>query len=171
MLAALVAAAMSSLDSDLNSVAAVVVQNFYRTLRPGSTDQQQLAVGRSSVVVVGLAAILMAQQWIGIESFVEFGVGIASVFSGGMVGLFGLGVLFRRATATGAYAGIAACVLLTGWATLTRIRLPKMEEPFLNLGSYNYTWVPVLIGILANLALVGVGLAVSLLAGRTQKEA
>ncbi len=171
MLAALVAAAMSSLDSDLNSVAAVVVQNFYRRFRPRSTDRQQLAVGRSSVVVVGLASILMAQQWIGIESFVEFGVGLASVFSGGMVGLFGLGVLFRRATATGAYAGIAACVLLTGWATLTRIRLPEMEAPFLNLGPYNYTWVPVLIGILANLALVGVGLAVSLLGGSTRKEA
>lgn len=170
MLAALVAAAMSSLDSDLNSVAAVVVQTFHRELWPNADDRSQLMVGRGAVVVFGMAAIWMAQQWIGIESFVEFGVGLASVFSGGMVGLFGLGVLFRRATARGAYAGIAACVLLTAWATLTRIRLPDMENPFLNLGAYNFTWTPVLIGILGNLAVLCVGLVVSLVDWDSKKR-
>ncbi len=54
-------------------------------------------------------------------------------------------------------------MLLTAWATLTSIRLPDMEEPFLDLGDYNFIFVPVMIGILGNLVLMGVGLAVSLL--------
>ena len=34
-----------------------------------------------------------------------------------------------------------------------------MEEPFLDLGDYNFIFVPVMIGILGNLVLMGVGLA------------
>ena len=163
MLAALMAAAMSSLDSDLNSVGAVVVQNFYRPLWPESTDSQQLLMGRVVVVVAGVSSIVMAKQWIGIESLVEFGVSLTAIFSGGVVGLFGLGFLFRRATARGAYVGIFACVLFTAWATLTSIRLPNMESPLLDLGSCNYTGVPLLIGILGHVVLVSLGLATSFL--------
>ena len=46
LLAGLLAAAMSSMDSDLNSVAAVVLQNFYRRMRPGAAQRRQLMVGR-----------------------------------------------------------------------------------------------------------------------------
>ena len=51
LLAGLLAAAMSSMDSDLNSVAAVVLQNFYRRMRPGAAQRSQLMVGRAGVVV------------------------------------------------------------------------------------------------------------------------
>ena len=169
MLAALMAAAMSSLDSDLNSVGAVVVQNFYRPLWPESMDSQQLLTGRVVVVVAGISSIVMAQQWISIESVVEFSVSLAAIFFGGMLGLFGLGFLFRKATARGAYVGIFACVLFTAWATLTRIRLPNMENPLLDLGFCNYTGVPLLIGILGHVVLVSLGLAASFLL-RTKEE-
>ena len=82
LLAGLLAAAMSSMDSDLNSVAAVVVQNFYRRMRPGAAQRRQLMVGRAGVVVGGLLSIFLAQQWIGIESLVKYSLGLGLVVSG-----------------------------------------------------------------------------------------
>ena len=42
-----------------------------------------------------------------------------SIVAGGMLGLFGLGFLSRRANRAGAYVGIAVCVVFVAWATIT----------------------------------------------------
>ncbi len=96
VLATLLAAAMSSLDSDLNTIAATIVQDISCRFWPQSTDRQQLFLGRAVVVIAGLIAIWMAQQWIGIESFLEYSVALSSIASGGMLGLFSLGLLYAE---------------------------------------------------------------------------
>jgi SSS family solute:Na+ symporter len=108
VVAALMAAAMSSLDSDLNSMATVIVDDFYARLRPDSTDRQRLWLGRVAVAVLGFLAILFSQLWIGIGTALEFGVQLFSIATAGMLGLFALGALTKRANATGALIGISA---------------------------------------------------------------
>ena len=161
LLAGLLAAAMSSMDSDLNSVAAVVLQNFYRRMRPGAAQRSQLMVGRAGVVFGGLLSIFLAQQWIGIESLVKYSLGLALVVSGGKLGLFALGWLFPKATSKGAYTGLAACVLFTLWAALTRVEMPNSQSPLLDLGSYNFPWMPMTIGMIGHILVLGVGYAAS----------
>jgi len=167
MLATLIAAAMSSLDSDLNAMAAVVVSDFYQRLRPQSSDRRCLFVGKSAVVLLGIASVLLALQWTRIEdeSFVEFMVTMAMIVTGGILGLFALGILFRWTTARGAYLGILACLAFLLWATVTTIKLPDTEVPVVDLGAYNYTLSPLLIGVLGHVVLVLVGLAASVLLG------
>jgi len=165
IVAALAAAAMSSLGADLNSVATVTVDDFYARLRPGSSDAERLRCGRGVVLLVGGCAILLATQWVGVESAVEFGVKLLSISTAGLLGLFALGLFTRRANRVGAWVGIGACVVFTAWATLTSVALPAMEKPLLDLGSWNYTLEPYLIGILSHLILFGLGYAVSLVAG------
>ena len=63
VLAALIAAAMSSLDSDLNALATVVVNDFFGRLRPRASDSRRLLAGRISVIILGAASILLALQW------------------------------------------------------------------------------------------------------------
>ena len=99
LLAGLVASAMSSLDSDLNSIGAVVVQDFYCRAFPDASDRQQLLAGRIAVSTFGILAVFLAQQWIGIESFARYGVVLASIAGGGILGLCVLGFLFPRVTA------------------------------------------------------------------------
>ena len=170
IVAALAAAAMSSLAADLNSLATVVVDDYYQRLCPQSTDRQRLRFGRAVVVVTGVAAILFAQQWIGVGSAIEFGVQLLSIATAGMLGLFGLGLLTTRATKQGAWAGIVSCVLFTCWATLTSVTLPAMQRPLLELGTWNYTLDPFLIGILNHIVMVVVGYAVSLLTRRSAED-
>lgn len=170
MLAALVAAAMSSLDSDLNAMATVAVSDFYGRWRPDAADRNRLFVGKSCVVLFGVVSILLALRWTQIEdpSLVEFMMTMAMIVTGGLLGLFALGMLFHWTTARGAYAGILSCLLFTVWATLTTIRLPGEAGPIVDLGRFNYSLSPFLIGVLGHVLLVIVGLIASALAGGTR---
>jgi SSS family solute:Na+ symporter len=167
VVAALLAAAMSSLDSDLNSMATVIVEDYYGKLRPLATDSQKLWMGRTTVSILGVCAILFSQLWIGVGTALELGVQLFSIATAGMLGLFALGALTRRANGRGAAVGIIACILFTAWATLTSVRLPALNSVLLDLGPFNYTLHPFLIGILNHLVLLVVGYLASLwFAGR-----
>lgn len=170
IVAGLVAAAVSSLDSDINSIATVVVEDYYQRLRPEASDRQGLRVGRTVVLVVGGLCVFAALQWIGVQSAIGFMFDLISVASAGVLGLFVLGIFFRRATERGAWVGIAACVLFTAWATFTSIELPALGRTLLDLGSLNYDLNPKLIGVFSSLILLGVGLPASVLMGGRRPE-
>lgn len=157
VVAALLAAAMSSLDSDLNSMATVIVDDYYARLRPHSTDQQRLRLGRVAVATLGVLAIIFSQLWIGIGTAMEFGVQLFSIATAGMLGLFALGALTRKANARGALVGIAACVGFTAWATFTSVKLPALNRVLLDLGPCNYQLHPFLIGVFNHAILFAVG--------------
>ena len=159
------AAAMSSIDSELNALAVVVVNDFYVPLRPKVEDKHRLLLGKIVVAVFGAISIYIAQQWIGIKSVVELSVTVATIVTGGILGLFALGFLFRWTTAWGAYIGIIICIFFMAWATFTRVNLPGMESTLIDLGRFNYTLSPYLIGPFSQFILVAVGLLASKLAG------
>jgi SSS family solute:Na+ symporter len=170
IVAALLAAAMSSLDSDLNSLATVIVDDFYARLRPESDDRRRLRVGRISVTILGIMAIVFSQLWIGIGSAMQFAVDLFSIATAGMLGLFALGALTKAANAKGAMVGIVACVIFTAWATLTSVKLPALKGVLLDLGPFNYPFHPFLIGIFNHVVLFVVGLTASLWFGRSQSQ-
>jgi solute:Na+ symporter, SSS family len=157
VVAALLAAAMSSLDSDLNSMATVIVEDFYSRFRPESSDVRRLFIGRLTVAILGVLAIVFSQLWIGIGTAMEFAVQLFSIATAGMLGLFALGALTKRANAKGAFVGIIACVVFTAWATLTSVKLPAINHVLLDLGSFNFPWNPFLIGIINHAVLFVVG--------------
>jgi SSS family solute:Na+ symporter len=157
VIAALLAAAMSSLDSDLNSMATVIVDDFYRRFRPASSDAQRLWLGRAAVAGLGVLAIVGSSLWIGIGTALEFGVQLFSIATAGMLGLFALGALTKRANARGALVGIGACVVFTAWATFTSVKLPALDRVLLDLGPLNYRLHPFLIGVFNHLILFAVG--------------
>ena len=163
MVAALLAAAMSSLDSDLNSMATVIVDDYFTRLRPQSTDPQRLWLGRAAVGGLGVMAIVFSQLWIGIGTALELGVQLFSIATAGMLGLFALGALTKRANGHGALIGIAACIVFTAWATLTSVRLPALDSVLLDLGPFNYGLHPFLIGIFNHVIVLVVGYGASLL--------
>lgn len=161
VIAALIAAAMSSLDSDLNSLATVIVEDYYTRLRPDATDARRLWIGRVVITVLGVLSIVFSMAWIGVGTAMEFAVTLISLATAGMLGLFALGALTKRATAKGAFVGIVACVVFTAWATLTSVKLPALDRVLLDLGPLNYPLHPFLIGIFSHIILFGVGLAAS----------
>jgi len=163
VVAALVAAAMSSLDSNLNAISMVFQIDVYRRLlvrdRP---DAHYLRVAKLSTLGFGLVMTLgaLALASISVKTLLELMFLVYAIFAGGLAGLFLLGMLSRRANTPGVAAGIvaslAASVYLTcshfEWGVPARLRCPTH---------------PYLIGALSNTALLVVGYAASLLPWRS----
>jgi SSS family solute:Na+ symporter len=165
ILAALISAAMSSLDSDLNCLAAVGVEDYYRRFKPGSTDKQCLTLGRIIVVVSGIFAIGVACLYVHFEGKGVLGIifTLYSIFSGGIAGLFVLAFFCPRANKKGLYIGMVACILFTGYALLTKNTYNIFgRELHLELGRFNFTHHPYMLGVYSHLVLFGVGYVASL---------
>ncbi|PYV07836.1 MAG: sodium transporter [Acidobacteria bacterium] len=165
-IASLLAAAMSTLASDLNCLAVVAVEDFYRRFRPDSTDQQRLRTGKLVVAVAGALAvgtgILLAQTGGGALSM---WFAISSIVSGGLAGLFLLAFLSTRANRKGATAGIVASVASTAWGTLT-----LGSNRTLDLGALNFPYHELMIGVIGHVVLLVVGYLVSLVTARDTGE-
>jgi SSS family solute:Na+ symporter len=162
--AGLIAAAFSSLDSDLNSLAAVTVEDYYKRFGKNVSDQAALRFSRIMVVIFGAAAIAIAMYYVHADNETVLAIIFTfyAIFSGGIAGLFLLGVCTRRANKQGLYVGIAATVIFTGWALLTSTPLVPGSDPLLDLGALNYTHHSYMLGVYSHLILFGVGYIASL---------
>jgi len=156
MLAAILAASMSSISPDLNSISTAFTADIVGHFRPGLSDRARLLSGRLGVALFGLLAIAVALVMApkgGAATIMERAVTVAAILSGGMLGLFFLGFFTRRATRQGCYAGLAACAVFTAWGTLT-----SGKEPIVDLG-FNFPLNPIFIGLLGHLVVFGIGYA------------
>ena len=121
VIAALLAAAISSLDSDLNCLAAVGVDDYYKKLKPQSTDAERVRMGKIIVVLSGIGSIVVALIYValGDQGVLATVFMLYAMFSGGIAGMFLLGIFVPRTNKQGLYIGIGACVLFTAAALLT----------------------------------------------------
>ncbi|EKF75730.1 sodium solute transporter family protein [Alcanivorax hongdengensis A-11-3] len=135
VIAAALAAAMSSLDSSINSVTTVGVVDLYRRhLRPGRDDRHYLKVAWAMAVAV-TAAMIAGALWLNsadTKTLQDTATILVSLLGGGMLGLYLLGFLTRRGNARAAWAGIALTLVFTGWTVLTnKGLLPEaLSAPF-----------------------------------------
>lgn len=161
ILSALTAAAISSLDSDINCLSAVAVEDFYGRFKKDVTDRQKLRFGKWMVVASGLGAILVASIYVLMDGKGILGIifTLYAIFSGGIAGMFLLGLFSRKANMRGLYLGIAACVLFTGWAVVTSSTVGSGDKQrlMLDLGNLNYTHHKYMLGVYSHLVLIGVG--------------
>ncbi|MGB0953513.1 MAG: sodium:solute symporter family transporter [Planctomycetota bacterium] len=108
VVAGIFAAAMSSLDSSMNSITTAVMNDFVKRLRGEGTPSRQMRLARSLTVVLGVigtgTALLLATQEI--RYLFDFFQKIMGLFGGGLAGVFLLAVFTRRTHATGALIGL-----------------------------------------------------------------
>jgi len=160
ILAAILSAANSNVSSDLNSVATVVTQDFFIRAHPESSDRARLLVGRSIVAVGGILCVATALLLISsrVKALVELIITLGMIFGGGILGLFALGYLTRRATRRGAYLGMCCCLVFILWAVLT-------GPLHLDFWGWNFTMHPLMIGVISHPLLFVIGYVGSLLFG------
>jgi len=119
VIAAIFAAAMSTISTSLNSSATLIVADWYqRHLRPRCGERETMTALYVSTVVWGAAGTAVALLLAGTsKSILDVWWTLAGILSGGMLGLFLLGVLSRtatpRAAAVSVTAGVGVIVLLT----------------------------------------------------------
>lgn len=116
IIAALIAAAMSSLSSSLSALAS---STTFDLLKPrfgrNWTQKTELMISRLTTVVWGLVLVLSALffTWLQLTgddrpAVVELGLGIASYTYGGLFGVFMLGLLFKKPDKKDAMVGFFA---------------------------------------------------------------
>ncbi len=119
ILAGLLAATMSTLSSDLNSLAAILFDDYYNKIRKSSTERQRLLFSRMSVLISGLLAVVLAMSMTTIKSMADAAFDFVSLVAGGVLGMYALGIFTRRASKKGVYAGLILGVSFVLWAYFT----------------------------------------------------
>lgn len=121
MIAAILAAAMSSVDSSLNSSATLILCDVYRRyINPDVDDKGSMRVLYITTIVWGVIGIGSALAMINVKSALDVWWKIAGVFSGGMLGLFLLGRLVDKAKNPQAIAAVIPGVVVISWMALSK---------------------------------------------------
>ena len=166
IIAAMISAAICSLSADLNSLAAVGVEDYYKKVRRGRPDKEYLIAGKFLVVLSGLISVLIALFYVsaGNEGVLGIVFTLYAIFSGGIVGIFLLGLLSARANNQGIKIAIISCILFTAYAflTSTQIGLGDKKSLLLDLGRYNFTQHKLMLGVYSHLLVIVVGYVASL---------
>ncbi len=119
LVAAIFAAAMSSIDTSLNSSATVILSDLYRRyLRPGAGERESMAVLYVATAGMGAAGTGIACAMIGVRSVLDAWWLLSGIFAGGVLGLFLLGMVSRHAGRPAAATGVLVGLLVIAWMSL-----------------------------------------------------
>lgn len=158
LVAAVFAAAMSSLDSALNSLAAALTTDFLKRFKPEVSDARRLTFAKVVVVTAGVIGIGVGIYSARTEAaLIDLILTFMGYFAGGLLGLFLLGMLTRRANGHGAFIGAIAGTLVVLMVTENDFRLPPLYD-WLGFEPIPFIWstavglfVTVVIGYLTSL--------------------
>jgi SSS family transporter len=150
IIAAIFAAAMSSIAAELNSLATSTVIDIYRRLlKPEAADAHYLAVSRVATGAWGLVACGVAVYATTLGSLIEVVNRFGSFFYGSLLGVFVLAIGTHGATANGAFVGLLSGI---GAVAFVALRYPQIS----------FLWHNV-VGVVA---VVAVGVAISVIERR-----
>jgi len=118
VIAAALAAAMSSLDSSINAISTVGINDIYRRfLRQHASDTHYLRVAFvistfSSVLMIGGALYILQADTTTLQ---DYGTILVSLFGGGLFGLYLIAFITDKCRGIIPWIGIGATLLFTGW--------------------------------------------------------
>ncbi|MDX9945977.1 MAG: sodium:solute symporter [Bacteroidales bacterium] len=122
LIAAIFSAGMSTVSTSLNSTATIFLTDYYkRYFNIKASEKASMNVLRISSLITGLLGIIIAIILVGVESVLDAWWALASIFSGGMLGLFLLGFIVKKSGKTEAIIGVILGVILIVWMSLSPI--------------------------------------------------
>jgi solute:Na+ symporter, SSS family len=142
LIAGIFAAAMSSLDSSINSVSSVLVNDYYRRFIPNVPERRALIAARLLTLIFGFAGtgIAMCVARFDAVSLWDPFLSLLNFVGGGLAGIFALGVFTKRANGTGAVAGAIAGTIAVVLVRQTAVH-PLIHGMFGFLGAFLAGWV------------------------------
>ena len=119
LMAAIFAAAMSTIAGELAALSTSTVIDFYRRwVRPEADDRHFLLVSRAAMLFWALFASVVAIWAVELGSLIEVVNRFGSFFYGSILGVFLLAIGWPRANSTGAFAGLIAGMSVVGYVAL-----------------------------------------------------
>lgn len=136
LIASVFAAGMSTVSTSINSTATIILSDYYkRYINKNSNERSQMRVLYSSSLVFGALGIMIALALVGVRSVLDAWWALASIFSGGMLGLFLMGYISKRVRNVDAMVGVIVGALIIIWMSLSPIyftegKLLAFRSPF-----------------------------------------
>lgn len=118
LIASVFAAGMSTISTSVNSSATVILNDYFKVSSEGN-NAKSMKILYSSSFLFSVLSIVIAIAMIDVQSALETWWKLASIFSGGMLGLFLLGYFSKRVKSTAAIIGVVAGVIVIGWMSLS----------------------------------------------------
>ncbi|MBO4316347.1 MAG: sodium:solute symporter [Prevotella sp.] len=132
LIASIFAAGMSTVSTSVTSAATIILTDYYKPLVRKSSERRDVFVLRLSSAIVGVIGIIVAIAMLSVESIIDAWWKLSSIFSGGMLGLFLLGIIPRRISQTAALVGCILGIIVIAWISLAS----TMDLPGLRLHEY-----------------------------------
>jgi SSS family solute:Na+ symporter len=136
LISSIFAAGMSTISTSVNSSATVMLTDYLKkTIKNRNTEKKSMITLYASSLIFSMLSIFIAILMINVQSALETWWKLASIFSGGMLGLFLLGYISPKVTNIAAIIGVISGVLVIGWMSLsplffTNSTLQKYASPF-----------------------------------------
>uniref|UniRef100_A0A1B6L137 Sodium-coupled monocarboxylate transporter 1 n=1 Tax=Graphocephala atropunctata TaxID=36148 RepID=A0A1B6L137_9HEMI len=109
-------AALSSMSTGLNSMAAVALEDFYKSyVNPRPSERHSNLLVRSVVVVVGVVCVLMVYIVEKLGSVLQLAISLSSIPNGPSIGIFTMGMFIPWINSTGALIGGFSSLALMSW--------------------------------------------------------
>ena len=148
LIASIFAAGMSTISTSVNSSATVILHNYFK-VKPDNpeTEKKSIRILYLSSVIFSIIGISIAIAMINVQSALDTWWKLASIFSGGMLGLFLLGYFSKKVTNLSALIGVIVGVIIIAWMSLSPIFFKSQE--LLSYASPFHNYLSIVFGTMA----------------------
>ena len=142
LIASIFAAGMSTISTSYNSSATVFLTDYYqRFMKKTASDKQAMRILYISSLMISVFGILIAIAMINVKNALDAWWKLASVFSGGMLGLFLLGIVSKQKNVIGAIIGVIMGLIIILWMSLSNVFLGEDA-----VGNQFHTYLTIVFG-------------------------
>lgn len=121
IIAAILAAAMSTLSSSLNVISSLICEDYYKRFWRGVTETGKMRVLRGGTALFGLIGIGVSLSLMHTESALRLQWLLAGIFGGGILGLFLISLVAYRIKNAAAFLSVVSGVLVIAYLTFSRM--------------------------------------------------
>lgn len=137
LIASIFAAGMSTVSTSVNSSATIILKDFFKEKNgEEASNKKSMTILYTASFLFGTLSILTALAMINVQSALEAWWKLASIFSGGMLGLFLLGFFSKKAKNPSAILGVVTGAFVIAWMSLSPMiftgELEGYASPFHN---------------------------------------
>lgn len=162
LIAGIFAAGMSTISTSYNSSATVFLTDYFRRyFKKSASDREAMIVLYTASVIISVLGVTIAVLMINVKSALDVWWKLASIFSGGMLGLFLLGVFSKTKNTVGAILGVIAGILIILWMTAS----PMIFEESTANNFHSYLTI-----VLGTLTIFFVGFLISIIIKRNETD-
>lgn len=146
LIASVFAAGMSTISTSVNSSATVLLELF-KGFSDKDKEKRSMNILYMSSSVFSILSIIIAIAMINVQSVLDTWWKLASIFSGGMLGLFLLGYFAPKIKNVAAVTGVIAGVMVIGWMSMSPVFITS--EDLVRYSSPYHVYLSIVFGTMA----------------------